>query len=137
VISYANTRVLVDTTPELRLQAIANHVDSIDAIVFTHAHADHVMGLDDVRRFNMTRNGPLDVWADDPTFNALSRCFGYAFNRPEVSDGLFRPNLIRRTIDGPFQINSIPWTPVPLNHGGELVLGFRVGHLAYCTDVSE
>src|SRR5438477_4042569 len=80
VISYANTRVLVDTTPELRLQAIANHVDSIDAIVFTHAHADHVMGLDDVRRFNMTRNGPLDVWADDPTFNALSRCFGYAFN---------------------------------------------------------
>src|SRR5881396_2493604 len=57
VISYAQTRVLVDTTPELRLQCIANGVDQIDAIVFTHAHADHVMGLDDVRRFNMTRNG--------------------------------------------------------------------------------
>src|SRR5256885_5106703 len=60
VISYGQTRVLVDTTPELRLQAIANGVDVIDAIVFTHAHADHVMGLDDVRRFNMTKKGPLD-----------------------------------------------------------------------------
>src|SRR5215212_8412634 len=79
VISYGETRVLVDTTPELRLQCIANGVDKIDAIVFTHAHADHIMGLDDVRRFNVTRGGPIDVWADDATFAAMSRCFGYAF----------------------------------------------------------
>src|SRR5437870_3051934 len=75
VISYAATRVLVDTTPELRLQAIANDVKKIDAIVFTHAHADHIMGLDDVRRFNMMVNGPIDVWADDKAFKAISRCF--------------------------------------------------------------
>src|SRR5437016_10939925 len=61
VISYGDTRVLVDTTPELRLQCIANHVDRIDAIVFTHAHADHIMGLDDVRRFNVVKKGALDV----------------------------------------------------------------------------
>src|SRR4051794_12225777 len=79
VISYHNTRVLVDTTPELRLQCVANKVDVVDAIVFTHTHADHIMGLDDVRRFNITRAGPLDVWADDATFDAMSRCFGYAF----------------------------------------------------------
>src|SRR5437773_11063576 len=62
VISYSQTRVLVDTTPELRLQCVANGVDRIDAIVFTHAHADHVMGLDDVRRFHAVINGPLDVF---------------------------------------------------------------------------
>src|SRR6185436_12511496 len=96
VISYGETRVLVDTTPELRLQCIANHVDRIDAIVFTHAHADHIMGLDDVRRFNAVKGGPLDVWADDASFVFLSRCFGYAFTAPEKPDGLFRPQLVRR-----------------------------------------
>jgi phosphoribosyl 1,2-cyclic phosphate phosphodiesterase len=137
VISYGETRVLVDTTPELRLQAVANRVDVIDAIVFTHAHADHIMGLDDVRRFNVTKGGPLDVWADGATFESLDRCFGYAFAQPEPPDGLFRPNLIRRRIDGPFDIAGVRWTPVPLIHGDEPVLGFRIGNLAYCTDVSE
>src|SRR5438477_9333521 len=107
VISYGDTRVLVDTTPELRLQCVANQVDKIDAIVFTHAHADHIMGLDDVRRFNMVKNGPLDVWADDATFDSLSRCFGYAFTQPARPDGLFRPNLVRRRIDGAFEIAGI------------------------------
>src|SRR3954468_11589596 len=67
LISYGAAHVLVDTTPELRLQCIANGVDSIDAIVFTHAHADHIMGLDDVRRFNAGRQGPFDGYDDDPT----------------------------------------------------------------------
>src|SRR5438105_10566790 len=78
VISYNGTRVLVDTTPELRLQCVANGVDRIDAIVYTHAHADHVMGLDDVRRFNYTGGGPLDAWGDARTHATLERCFGYA-----------------------------------------------------------
>src|ERR1051325_10200864 len=71
VISYGSTRVLVDTTPELRLQAVACGLDRIDAIVYTHAHADHIMGLDDVRRFNTIKGGSLDVWADRPTHEAL------------------------------------------------------------------
>src|SRR5688500_17462427 len=82
VISYASTRVLVDATPELRLQCVSNGVDMIDAIVVTHAHADHIMGMDDVRRFNALRNGPLDVWADADTHAALTRCFAYAFTEP-------------------------------------------------------
>ncbi|HEX8523990.1 MAG TPA: MBL fold metallo-hydrolase [Tepidisphaeraceae bacterium] len=137
VISYNNTRVLVDTTPELRLQALANNIDRIDALVFTHAHADHIMGLDDVRRFNAIKQGPLDVWADEPTHNTLTRIFGYAFKEPDPATKLFRPHLDRRFITGPFDIAGVTWTPIPLLHGTMPVLGFRVGRLAYCTDVSH
>src|SRR3982750_3189615 len=83
VISYGGTRVLVDTTPELRLQCVQHGVDCIEAVVFTHAHADHIMGLADVRRFNAIRGGPLDVWADARTHKSLSNCFGYAFKEPD------------------------------------------------------
>jgi phosphoribosyl 1,2-cyclic phosphate phosphodiesterase len=136
VVSYNNTRVLVDTTPELRLQCIANRVDRIDALVFTHAHADHIMGLDDVRRFNYIKGGPLDVWADSKTLATLERCFGYAFRQPEPEMRVFRPHLVRKLIDGPFQIDGVTWIPIPLMHGDMPVLGYRVGNLAYCTDVS-
>src|SRR3954470_12809738 len=139
VIGYGGTRVLVDTTPELRLQCVANDVHAIDAVVYTHAHADHVMGLDDVRRFNTVRGGPLDVWADDRTFATLGNCFAYAFREPDPETKLFPPPLIRRRIDErePFTIGPMAWTPIPLLHGDLPVLGFRVGRLAYCTDVSH
>jgi phosphoribosyl 1,2-cyclic phosphate phosphodiesterase len=94
------------------------------------------MGLDDVRRFNMLRNGPLDVWADAATHAILTQAFGYAFAVPDPASTLFRPHLIRRTITGPFEIAGKTWTPIPLLHGRMPVLGFRVGSVAYCTDVS-
>ena len=137
VVSYAGQRILVDTTPELRLQCVAHRVNSIDAIVFTHAHADHIMGLDDVRRFNALKGGPLDVWADARTHSVLTTCFGYAFREPSPDQKVFRPHLEPRMINGPFQIAGVTWTPVPLIHGQMPVLGFRIGNLAYCTDVSE
>ena len=137
VISHGSTRVLVDTTPELRLQCLANGVDRIDALVFTHGHADHIMGLDDVRRFNYTKGGPLDVWADTRTHAILQRCFAYAFEEPQPEMKVFRPHLIKRLIEGPFEIAGVRWTPVALFHGDLPVLGFRVGNLAYCTDVSR
>jgi phosphoribosyl 1,2-cyclic phosphate phosphodiesterase len=137
VISYGATRVLIDTTPELRLQCVANGVDSIDAVVYTHAHADHIFGLDDVRRFNAVRNGPLDVWAEPHTHAMLQHCFGYAFKAPSPETKLFRPHLVPRTIEGPFEINGMTWQPIRLLHGDLPVAGFRVGRLAYCTDVSS
>lgn len=137
VISYGGTRVLVDTTPELRLQCVTHGVDMIDAVVFTHAHADHIMGLDDVRRFNALRGGPLPLWADEQTHAALMRCFGYAFSAPSPEIKLFRPHLEHHRIDGPFDIGGVSWTPIPLMHGDLSILGFRVGKLAYCTDVSH
>jgi phosphoribosyl 1,2-cyclic phosphate phosphodiesterase len=137
VISYGKTRVLVDTTPELRLQCCDNGVDLIDAVVYTHAHADHIMGLDDLRRFNALRNGPLDVWADAETHGRLNRCFGYAFKEPPTQLNVFRPKLVARMIDGSFEIGAVKWTPIPLMHGEEPILGFRIGNMAYCTDVSH
>jgi len=137
VISYGKTRVLIDSSPELRLQCVANGIDMIDAVVFTHGHADHIMGLDEVRRFNALKKGPLDIWADGPTQAALTRCFGYAFEEPEPEMKVFRPHLIRRMIEGSFEIGPMTWTPVPLFHGDLPVLGFRVGRVAYCTDVNR
>ena len=137
VISYGGRNVLVDTTPELRLQCVANRVDMVDAVVYTHAHADHIMGLDDVRRFNALRKGPLDVWADEKTHAVLQACFGYAFKEPEPESKLFRPHLVPRMIEGPFNLLGEMWTPVKLMHAKHEVLGFRIGNLAYCTDVSE
>src|SRR3954453_16443464 len=100
VISYGGTRVLVDTTPELRLQCIANDVEKIDAVVFTHAHADHIMGLDDVRRFNYLKNGPLDVWAEERAYKTISHSFSYAFREPDAEENVFRPHLVHRLIEG-------------------------------------
>jgi phosphoribosyl 1,2-cyclic phosphate phosphodiesterase len=137
VVSYGNTRVLVDTTPELRLQCVATGVERIDAVVYTHGHADHIMGLDDVRRFNAIKQGPLDVWADERTHKTLSACFAYAFRAPDPDSKLFRPHLNPRTIRAPFRIGRMTWEPIPLFHGEMPVLGFRVGRLAYCTDVSR
>ena len=137
VISYAGTTVLVDTTPELRLQSIWHDVKHVDAVVFTHAHADHILGLDDLRRFNAIKQGPLDIWADAATHGVLQHSFAYAWQVPDPASRLFRPHLIPRTIDGPFDIEGQTWTPVRFDHGKASVLGYRVGNLAYCTDVSE
>jgi len=94
------------------------------------------MGLDDVRRFNAIKGGPLDIWADQKTFHGIEQAFGYAFKAPDPAAKVFRPHLVRRFIDGPFELEGLTWQPIPLLHGKMHVLGFRVGNLAYCTDVS-
>jgi phosphoribosyl 1,2-cyclic phosphate phosphodiesterase len=137
LISYPGCRVLVDTTPELRLQCITHGVLTIDAVVYTHAHADHIMGLDDLRKFNVVSGKPLDVWADERTHEGLEKCFSYAFEPPDPASPLFRPQLMGKKIDGPFVIGGQTWTPIKLFHGELPVLGFRVGKLAYCTDVNR
>ena len=136
LIRRGETCLLVDTSPELRLQCIANHVTRVDAVLFTHHHVDHVAGLDDLRRFNWTQNGPIPLYGQSATLNRLATMFAYVFD-PDPAYPSAIPNLTPHPIDGPFEAAGIPVTPIPLLHGRMPVLGFRVGDFAYCTDVSE
>lgn len=129
-------RVLVDTATDLRSQALSFGVEWLDAVVFTHSHADHVFGLDELRRFNNLRQGTLPVHADRPTLDDLHRIFGYAFDSPpELGGGV--PRLVPHEITGPFVIGTQTWRPVPIMHGRRQILGFRIGGFAYLTDCSH
>ncbi len=128
--------LLVDTSPELRLQCIANHVRRVDAVLYTHHHIDHLAGLDDLRRFNWIQNAPLPCYGQSETLERLRTMFAYAFeDDPEYPSS--KPQLVLREINGPFTIGNTTITPIPLLHGMMPVLGFRVGRFAYCTDVNE
>ncbi|MBD3679983.1 MAG: MBL fold metallo-hydrolase [Rhodobacteraceae bacterium] len=131
------TRVLIDTSPDLRAQLLDAGVGELDAVVYTHSHADHVHGIDDLRMvvFNMRRR--LPVWADGPTQEALYSRFGYAFVQPEGSP--YPPILDMHTIEGDVTIDgaggAITLTPFEVEHGAIDALGFRINDLAYLPDV--
>ncbi len=133
------TRVLIDTSPDLRAQLLEAGVGELDAVVYTHSHADHVHGIDDLRMivFNMKRR--LPVWADGDTQNALYARFGYAFIQPE--DSPYPPILDMHTINGDVTIDGaggpVTLTPFEVNHGSIEALGFRIGDLAYLPDVAH
>jgi phosphoribosyl 1,2-cyclic phosphate phosphodiesterase len=129
-------RILIDTSPELRLQVIREGIDRIDAVVYTHAHVDHLFGLDDCRRFNEITGLPLPVYGSASTLDIVRRVFDYAF-MPGVQVGGGLPVLELHEISGPFQAAGIEITPVPIRHGRLHILGFRIGDLAYLTDCSS
>jgi phosphoribosyl 1,2-cyclic phosphate phosphodiesterase len=129
-------KLLVDTSTDLRQQAITHGVERVDAILFTHSHADHVMGLDDSRRFSQMQKGAIPCYADAITVEALRKQFYYVFDpRTEKGGGL--PQIELNTIDGPFAVAGVAVQPVPLMHGSRQVLGFRVGDFAYLTDTNH
>lgn len=125
--------ILVDTATDLRQQALACDITRVDAVLFTHAHADHVMGLDDLRRFNVLMSGRLPIYADARTGRELRRIFSYAFEAPPTVGGGV-PELDLLLIDGPFTVDGVAVTPVPIQHGPHPILGFRLGRFAYLTD---
>ena len=128
--------ILVDTSTDLREQAIRSDVRRVDAILFTHSHADHVMGLDDVRRYNQMQKGAIPCYADAGTLANLRQMFAYVFNPPkQVGGGLPQLSLFR--IAGPFVLGGAEIVPVPLWHGALPVLGFRIGAFAYLTDCNR
>lgn len=128
-------QVLVDTSIDLRAQALHFGITRVDTIVYTHSHADHVFGLDECRRFNVLQGGALPLYADPSTMQDLRRIFSYAFDAPpELAGGV--PALAPCTIDGPFTVGSTRWIPIPILHGRRTILGFRIGSFAYLTDCS-
>jgi phosphoribosyl 1,2-cyclic phosphate phosphodiesterase len=128
--------VLVDTGTDLRQQALTHHITRIDAILFTHSHADHIMGLDEVRRFNVLQRAAIPAFADAQTAADVRRTFHYVFSPPAQQGGGV-PQIDLRTIDGPFAIGALHIVPVPLLHGQRSVLGFRFGAFAYLTDCNR
>ena len=129
------TQVLVDTTPDLRSQALAWKLTRVDAVVYTHTHADHIFGLDELRRFNQLKGAPITVYGDQRTLDDLTRIFDYAFSSPPEL-GLGVPRLVPALIDGPFDVGGTTWYPVPIMHGRRQINGYRIGDFAYLTDCS-
>ncbi|MFO0946826.1 MAG: MBL fold metallo-hydrolase [Planctomycetota bacterium] len=131
--------ILIDTTPDLRTQLLREKIRDIQAVLFTHHHADHVFGFDDVRVLCYHLGGEMPVYCDPEVEAFIRRAFAYAFDPIVLSyphGGV--PRVEFRRIDRPrFQVLDHWVTPIPLRHGRTDVLGFRIGNLAYCTDVNQ
>ena len=133
------TRVLIDTTPDMRSQLLDAQVGSLDAVLYTHAHADHVHGLDDLRMivFNMRKR--LPVWADTPTRESLLERFSYAFVQPEGSPypPILEMHHMEKQVIVEGEGGPVEFSPFAVRHGSIDALGFRIGPVVYLPDVSE
>ena len=140
LVEQGERRILIDTPPELRLQLVGAGVDRLDAVLFTHGHADHVHGIDDLRAFTVRQGGPLDAWGSAATLAELSAKFPYIFDSGmRVPAGTSKPELTARplTAGTPATVAGFPVEPLALPHGRQEVLAFRIGPLAYVTDVKD
>lgn len=135
LLSRAGHNVVIDTTPDFRFQALRADVNRLDAVIFTHGHADHILGFDDIRPFNIRQKAHLPVYASAETLVTLQRTFAYVFDgAPAIST---IPQVTLHAIAGPFDLLGTQIVPVPALHGDMSVFGFRFGRAAYLTDFSS
>jgi phosphoribosyl 1,2-cyclic phosphate phosphodiesterase len=136
LLQYGGYNVVVDTTPDFRTQILRAKVDRLDAVLFTHSHADHIMGLDDVRPFNFRQGVRIPIFASAETMLAIQRCFPYIFSCEERQSSV--PQVETHTLNGEsFELFGQEFVPIRLMHGRSTVFGFRFGRAAYLTDHSE
>ncbi|WP_305043523.1 GPMC system MBL fold metallohydrolase [Geoalkalibacter sp.] len=134
LLSSGGRNILIDSATDLRQQALREGIGHLDAVLYTHTHADHVNGIDDLRAFNMHSGQAIPIYGDAPSIAGIQRVFAYIFDE-ELEPG-YRPRLEPRVIGGPFELFGLPIQPVPLHHGSGGSLGFRIGPFAYLTDCS-
>ena len=135
LVRFNGRAVVIDTTPDFRFQALRAALDRLDAVLYTHGHADHILGMDDVRAFNIKQREEIPLYADGATLEILRRTFAYVLAPEPVASTV--PSVQMREITGPVNLFGVEFKPVPLWHGAMPVLGFRAGGMAYLTDFSE
>jgi phosphoribosyl 1,2-cyclic phosphate phosphodiesterase len=135
LLSYGGRNVVIDTTPDFRTQAIRAKMDRLDAVIYTHGHADHILGLDDIRPFNLKQKSVVPIYASEETIGTLRKQFAYIFDETPTANLL--PGVELHTITGAFELFGLKIVPVPALHGPQPVLGFRFGKAAYLTDFSR
>jgi phosphoribosyl 1,2-cyclic phosphate phosphodiesterase len=134
LLEFDGRAVVIDTSPDFRQQALRQGLDRLDAVVFTHDHADHIFGLDDVRVYYLRHKIPIPIYADERTMGSIRRVYKYIFDQDYPYGGLAK--LDPHIIDGPFELWGESLIPLQVFHGSLPVLGFRFGRAAYVTDFS-
>jgi phosphoribosyl 1,2-cyclic phosphate phosphodiesterase len=134
LLEYDGRCVVIDTTPDFRFQALRVKLERLDAILYTHGHADHVLGLDDVRAFNAKQGSPVPIYGSSETLETLRCQFSYVFDPAPTVSSL--PQVRVHEVDGPIDLFGVRFVPIRASHGPLAVLGFRFGRNAYLTDFS-
>lgn len=135
LLEWDDRKILVDSSSDFRQQALHHRIDRLDAVLYTHSHADHVMGLDDLRIYNFRQRAHLPVYGSPGTLEDIRRTFWYVFT--ETQEGGGKPRLDLLPVESPFDLFGVRIEPVPLAHGAMQVLGYRIGGFAYCTDCNR
>lgn len=138
ILGLAEGNLLIDTPPDLRTQLLREGIGIVHAVLYTHEHADHIFGLDDLRLMQFYLDGPVPLYCEPAVARRILKAYDYAFSEDEPTHAGARPNLtIEEISDAPFSALGRRVTPIRLEHGPRFtVLGFRIGNVAYCTDVS-
>lgn len=134
MVEYGEARVVIDTTPDFREQALREKIRHVDAVIYTHAHADHILGLDDLRPLTFHRGGKIPLYAQPGTARVLRSMFAYIFDGAYKYGGLAQVEL--HEFEGALELSGLTFTPVPVLHGDATIIGYRFGSAAYLTDFS-
>ncbi|MGH7884386.1 MAG: MBL fold metallo-hydrolase [Thermodesulfobacteriota bacterium] len=134
LVQAAKKNIIIDTSTDLRIQALTNNFTKIDAVLYTHSHADHTHGIDDLRVFNFINKTEISCFSNEQTIKNLRNNFSYIFNNDPTTGG--KPRLSFKPVRGEFRFEGIKIVPVDIFHAGWVILGYKIGSFAYLTDCS-